>query len=374
MIRTIESRIKSAAFRLMAALVSLVAVTGCHTDVETVGEAAPKNRQERMNRSPNYENGRFVNAVPTRQVNVEELWPALRDQIVPGRASRPLKPLPTVAVGVSAFETTSGLQVVWLGHSTVLARVDGTTILIDPIFDEKVLHQAGAAVRFQPPPLVRDSLPNIDAVVISHDHFDHLEMNTVQYLAPKGSVFFVPLGVGAQLEQWNVSANQIVELDWWESAEFRSLSLVCSPARHFSGRSLSAANKTLWASWTIIGPEHRLFYSGDTGYSEHFEQVGSRFGPFDLTLLQIGAYGEAWPDIHIGPEEAVAAHLALRGRKLLPVHWGTFDLAAHPWDEPIRRFVRAAEDKGIEIVTPRLGEVLDFERSASADRWWRGLE
>jgi len=364
------SRLVALTWGLAAALVPGAVFGGEQAVPDAMPTASVERRLERMKNSANFEGGRFVNEVPTSHVNLGEIWWPLKDQLFPGKNQRPARPLQFVRADRAAIDTASGLKAIWLGHSTVLVRIDGVTLLLDPVFDDCARHALGSAERFQPPPLLRDSLPAIDAVIVSHDHYDHLEQSTIESLAPQGVVFFVPLGVGTTLEEWRVPDTQIVELDWWESARIHSLEIICTPAKHFSGRKLSGLNKSLWASWTVVGSQHRVFYGGDTGYSDHFERLGERYGPFDLTIIPIGAYDEAWPDIHLRPEEAVSAHRALRGDKMLPVHWGTFDLAAHPWDEPIDRLVEAAAEEGIEVLTPRPGEIVDPDQVIFSDRWW----
>ena len=319
-----------------------------HSQVETRAES----RLARMKQSVNYDAGRFVNAVPTDQIRLDGLGSTLKAKAFPNDNRRPSIDPPTVPLDRSRFGSGNRLQAVWLGHSTVLVSLDGLVLLIDPILEEAVEHAVGSTPRFGRVPVSRVSLPPVDVVLISHDHPDHLERGSVDFFADRGAAFVVPLGVGMYLEDWQVPDSQIVELDWWESAEFGSLTLTCTPARHWSGRRLTNINRTLWRSWVIAGNYQRLYYGGDTGFSEHFKEIGARFGPFDLTLLPIGAYGEAWPDIHIGPEEAVVAHQALRGELLLPVHWATFDLAVHPWAEPIDRLLRAAVEEEVAIVTP----------------------
>jgi L-ascorbate metabolism protein UlaG (beta-lactamase superfamily) len=224
--------------------------------------------------------------------------------------------------------------------------------------------------RFFAPPIALMDLPPIDAAVISHDHYDHLDMRTVCFLAARGTVFAVPLGIGAHLERWGVPEERRVELDWGESVDVGGLRLEACPARHYSGR-LYFGDPTLWASWAILGPRHRVFFSGDSGYFEEFRRIGERLGPFDLTLAKIGAYGTTWPQIHMTPEEAVRAHGDVRGAVLLPVHWGTFNLAYHDWREPAERVVAAAADRGARLVVPRPGESVEPARASEPITWWR---
>jgi L-ascorbate metabolism protein UlaG (beta-lactamase superfamily) len=268
-----------------------------------------------------------------------------------------------------------GLRAIWFGHATVLIEIDGRRVMTDPILSDYAfpVHLV-APRRSQPPPLTVGQLPRIDAITISHDHFDHLDMATVKALARRGTHFFVGLGVGAHLERWNVRAAQIHEMDWWESAPHAGLVIHCTPARHYSGRR-SMGNPTLWASWVIAGPEHRVFHSGDTGYGPHFVEIGRRRGPIDLSLIKIGDYGNdaAWESIHMVPEDSIRAHVDLGAGTLLPIHWGTFQLSYHAWDAPIRRAVAAATARHVRIVTPRLGEVVTVGEPFASDRWWERL-
>jgi L-ascorbate metabolism protein UlaG (beta-lactamase superfamily) len=197
-------------------------------------------------------------------------------------------------------------------------------------------------------------------------------METIKHLAQVGSHFVVPLGIGAHLERWGVPGSQFTELDWWQSTELQGLKITSTPVRHYSGRGLRDGNATLWSSWSIAGPMHRIYFSGDTGFGPHFREIGDRLGPFDLSLLKIGAYGpgQNWLDIHMEPEQAVEAHLALKARRMLPVHWGTFNLAFHAWDEPIKRAVAAGRERGIDILTPRVGEVLTAGEQFNSVSWW----
>jgi len=244
-------------------------------------------------------------------------------------------------------------------------------VLTDPVFGERVSpsHRVGPA-RLHPAPITVAELPRLDAVVISHDHYDHLEVDTVRELVRRQRCpFLVPLGVAAHLRGWGVPEDRIVELDWDEAVVVAGLTITCTEARHFSGR-LFARNTTLWASWAIAGPAHRVFFGGDTGYTPAFAGIGARFGPFDLTVLPIGAYDQNWSDIHLNPEEAVRAHGDLGGRVLLPIHWATFDLAFHAWAEPVERLTAAAGTAGVTLALPMVGQRVDDAAPLPADRWW----
>ena len=251
-------------------------------------------------------------------------------------------------------------------------------IVTDPVWSKRCSPSSlTGPVRFHAPPIALGALPKLDAVVISHDHYDHLDMHAVRALAETGVRFFMPLGVGAHFEAWGIEASQIVELDWWDRAQAGGdeVELVATPGRHFSGRGLSVgSNVTQWACFAIVGPEHRVFFSGDTGAFPGFAEIGDRLGPFDATLIKIGAYAEDWPDIHLNPEQAVQAHQALGGRLLLPVHWGTFNLAYHAWNEPPERLLRAASKAGVSLALPRPGQMVEPSKPPSVEPWWRGVD
>jgi L-ascorbate metabolism protein UlaG (beta-lactamase superfamily) len=268
----------------------------------------------------------------------------------------------------------AGGRVTWFGHSSLLVELEGARLLIDPVWSDRASPFTWAGPkRFYPAPLALESLVDIDAVIISHDHYDHLDMNAVKTLADREISWLCPLGVGAHLEAWGVAPTRITELDWWEAKRVGPVQVTATPSRHFSGRSIwfTDQNATLWAGWAIVGQTHRIFYSGDTALHPDFETIGDRLGPFDLTIMETGAYDALWPDVHLGPEQAVLAHRMLRGGVMMPVHWGTFDLALHGWVEPIERVLRAAERLGVDVAVPRPGEaVLVGEIPPEVVRWW----
>jgi L-ascorbate metabolism protein UlaG (beta-lactamase superfamily) len=265
-----------------------------------------------------------------------------------------------------------------MGHSSVLAEIDGRRILFDPVWGERCSPFAFAGPkRLHPAPLPLASLGPVDVVVISHDHYDHLDLPTIKALAGTDTVFAVPLGVGAHLEHWGVSPDRLHELDWNETTKINGISLTATPARHFCGRGLRNQQHTLWASWAVSGPEHRIYHSGDTGYFPGFKDIGARHGPFDATMIQIGAYSEYWPDIHMTPAEGMQAHLDLQGGRphgvMMPIHWGTFNLAPHPWSEPAEWSMSAAESAGVTMAAPRPGEPFEPAAPPVAEPWWRAV-
>jgi L-ascorbate metabolism protein UlaG (beta-lactamase superfamily) len=325
--------------------------------------------------SPHFREGAFVNTEPASGASLtrEEQRRLLRDLALGRDSASPNGPIPLV-IPPTATEATD-LAVTWYGHSSAVIEVDGYRVLADPVWSDRCSpSRVVGPHRLHPVPAPLEALPAIDAVIISHDHYDHLDIDTVQSLArTQRAVFFVPLGVGAHLRGWDVPEDRIVELDWGQSGQLGELTLVCTPARHFSGRFLTR-NTTLWSSWAIIGPRHRAFFGGDTGYTKSFADIGAEHGPFDVTLMPVGAYHPGWPDIHMNPEEAVRAHLDVTdpGRGLfIPIHWATFRLAPHPWSEPVERMLVAARDADVMVAVPRPGERVDPGTPGSIDEWWR---
>jgi L-ascorbate metabolism protein UlaG (beta-lactamase superfamily) len=268
----------------------------------------------------------------------------------------------------------SGLRVTWLGHSTLLLEIDGHRILTDPTWSERASPFGWAGPRrWFTPPIPIGALPHLDAIVISHDHYDHLDYPTIAALKDHDTRFVVPLGIGAHLAYWGVPESRIVELDWWERTKIGDLEIVCSPARHASGRALYDDDAKLWAGWAFLGPVHRAYFSGDTGLFPALRDIGDRLGPFDVTMIEVGEYGRAWPDWHLGPEQAVTAHRMLKGRVMLPIHWGTFALAYHGWTEPIERAIVAAQAAGVTLVAPKPGQSFEPFAPPPIQRWWPDL-
>ncbi|MFC7534785.1 MBL fold metallo-hydrolase [Actinoplanes sp. GCM10030250] len=326
-------------------------------------------RLARIESSMQYAHGRFRNIMPTATANLAAM-PRVAFASMTGREDRrPHQPVPLLG---PADGDAAGLHVTWYGHSSVLVELDGHRVLLDPVWSRRASpSRLTGPKRLHEPPITLREMPPIDAVVISHDHYDHLDMATVQELSALQDVrFVVPLGIGAHLQHWGVPAGRITELDWHESTRAGELELTATPARHFSGRGLHR-DETLWASWVIKGPAHRAFYSGDTGYFPGFSDVGTAHGPFDVSLVQVGAYDEAWPDIHMLPEDGVRAHLDVRGGLLIPVHWATFDLALHSWADPADRTWRAAKDHDVRLAIPRPGERVNVDEPPAVDPWWQ---
>lgn len=290
-----------------------------------------------------------------------------------GIETEPKSTLPVMQRRGAEFDEApaSGLRTTWLGHSSVLLEIDGKIILTDPHWGPRSspFRNVGPK-RWYAPPLPLDEVPPVDAVVISHDHYDHLDHTTIGRIAAWDTRFIVPLGVGGYLQRWGVSAERITEVDWWDEVDIDGLRIVCVPARHASGRRLVTRDRTLWAGYAVIGDKHRVYFSGDTGLFPALETIGIRYGPFDLTMIEVGAYDDNWPDWHLGPEQAVLAHLMVRGRALLPIHWGLFRLAPHGWTEPIERVHAKADAVGVTVATPRPGQSIEVETLSQTERWW----
>ncbi len=324
-------------------------------------------RLQRMKCSQRYKNGRFENSVPTHIILPGAHWGLLKSFLSSGGSRRRPQSPPPVHVGcrdLLSEQQENGLRLTWFGHSTVLVEIDGHRVLTDPIFGERAspLSWVGPK-RFVSPPVAVEDLPDLDAVVISHDHYDHLDRITIVELASRTGKFVVPLGVGAHLENWGIYPARLIELDWWEKARVApNLHLMATPSRHFSGRGPFDRFVTLWASWALIGSEHRVFFCGDSGLFPGLTEIGERLGPFDVSLTPIGAYTPAAPHVHINPEEAIVAHQRVRGRLALPIHWGTFALGPHDWIEPARRFLVAARAAGVPVVIPQPGQSIDPSR------------
>ena len=334
-------------------------------------------RLERARANPQYRDGAFANVDPDTPSGLAGLASYMVRQFSGDEVREPPAPVPVDRVDPSRLAATPapGLRAFWIGHASAYVEIDGLRVLIDPVFSEHASPFAIGPKRFHPPPIALANLPRIDAVVISHDHYDHLDMATIRQLAGRGTLFFVPLGIGAHLERWQVPAAQIRELEWWEEQTVNGVRFVCTPTRHYSGRGVGDYKATLWSSWSVIGPAHRFYYSGDTGYSRHFAEIGERLGPFDLAFVKIGAYGpgESWVDIHMSPEHAVQASREVRGKRMFPLHWSTFNLAFHAWDEPARRAVAAARAQGVELLTPRIGQVVDADAPFASTPWWEAV-
>ena len=346
--------------------------------MKSLGARAKGVRLERMMASPRWAGAGFRNLHP--------VLPGLRDPSVPmptvseflcgGERRVPKGPLPSVSpLEAWRRKPQSGLRATWLGHSTVLIEIEGLRVLTDPVWGTRAspLTIAGPK-RFQPVPVALGEMPPVDLVIVSHDHYDHLDYPTIRALAKVDVPFVTSLGVGAHLEAWGVRPERITELDWWESHSLRGISITAAPSQHFSGRSFGARNATLWSSLAIRSPRHAVFFSGDTGLTTEYAAIRERLGPFDLVMLEVGGLHPSWGDMHLGPGNALKALELLGGGAFLPIHWGTFSLAMHAWDQPAEVLLAEAPKAGARLVMPRLGEPVEPAHAGSVEPWWRGID
>ncbi len=348
--------------------------------MKSLGQRAAGLRLERMQSSPRWVGDGFRNLHPIlpglREAGAR--MPSLADFLCGGERRVPVAPLPALDPRESWSRLPdTGLRATWLGHSTVLLELDGRRVLTDPVWGTRASpSRLVGPRRFQPVPVALHEMPPVDLVIVSHDHYDHLDYPTIRALSRIDVPFVTSLGVGSHLEAWGVQPGRIVELDWWESYRLpgTGLSVTAAPSQHFSGRSLKDRNATLWSSMAIHGTRHAVFFSGDTGLTTEYSAIRERLGPFDLVLLEVGAFHPAWGDIHLGPEHALEALQLLGGGAFLPVHWGTFSLAMHAWDQPAEVLFERGPASGAQLLMPQLGEPVEPARGMAAKPWWRAVD
>jgi L-ascorbate metabolism protein UlaG (beta-lactamase superfamily) len=328
-----------------------------------------------MASSSNFNGKIFINQVPTTVMKPGAFWKTLQKVIfapsdsVPGFPPGPF----TYSPPSSVLQLTDPVTVTWLGHSTLLITIAGKRFLTDPVWAQRASPFSFAGPkRFFDIPVALDQLPPLDGVILTHDHYDHLDEKVIRQLAHGEMPFYCPLGVERHLKRWGVADHRIHLFDWWDELVIsQDLTIIAAPTRHFSGRGILDRNTTLWTSYILKGKEQRIFVGGDSGFFAGFEEIGNKYGPFDLTILEIGAYNDNWPDIHLGPDNAIKAHLALKGKVMLPVHWGTFNLAPHPWTEPVERLIPVAAEKGIVLWLPAPGEGGTIPTQTQVSYWWK---
>jgi len=344
-----------------------------------IGGSPEGKRLERMKSSENYKLGKFHNTITTKMdmksgkmLGVMLEFFKNNDNREPGGMIQTHKfnPIDFKDLDPDNFSFT------WFGHSSILLKIDGKTLLIDPVFSDRAsMFSFMGPKRFPYSNYMNvDLLPEVDAVLISHDHYDHLDYETMLKLKDKVDRFYVPLSVGAHLEKWGIPSQNIVELNWWDSTDFDSIALVFTPSRHFSGRGLNNRFSTLWGAWVIQGSKEKIFFGGDSGYFPGFKKIGEKYGPFDLAFLECGAYNENWSEIHMMPEEAVQASKDLKSKLLMPIHWGKFNLALHPWKEPIQRAIKKGEELNVNIITPEIGEMVTLDDQLMTTHWWTNYQ
>jgi L-ascorbate metabolism protein UlaG (beta-lactamase superfamily) len=324
--------------------------------------------------SANFSNKeKFINLIPTKMdMSLNGTISILKDFIKGNPNGRPASLIPVEPLNFRVGDNET--KITWFGHSAFLLEIQGKTILLDPMFGKapSPFPQFGGKRYNQKLPIEIEELPTIDAVLISHDHYDHLDYGSIKKLRNKVRQFIVPLGVGRHLERWGIDQSIIKEMDWWEELNFEGLQLSCTPARHFSGRGLLDRDTTLWCSWVLHSQLTKIFFSGDSGYGPHFREIGEKYGPFDLTLMECGQYDERWSAIHMMPEETVQAQLDVKGKMMIPIHWGAFTLALHDWLDPIDRVTIEAKKRNIAISTPKIGEtvIVGTDKYPNSS-WWK---
>jgi L-ascorbate metabolism protein UlaG (beta-lactamase superfamily) len=347
----------------------LMLILGIIVFVNVAPQFGARSKDERLNKiiySANYRDGKFQNLVPTTMSGENtSMWKNGLKFMKKDKSREPDKVLETAKFNANQFiKNDKGIVVSWFGHSSLLINLNGKIVLTDPVFSETASPVSFMGVKrfaYSNQYNVED-LPEIDVVLISHDHYDHLDYPTIKKLKNKTKKFYVPLGVAAHLIRWGVDENKIVELDWWENNQFdEKLNFTSTPGRHFSGRKGVDKDYTLWCSWVIESVGEKVFYCGDSGYGGHFKQIGEKFGSFDLTLMECGQYNEGWPYIHMMPEQSVQAHIDLNGKTMIPIHWGKFKLSLHKWTEPIERARKEAERLSVSLLSPTPGEIIEIK-------------
>ncbi len=344
----------------------------------TFGKRPSGARLEKLQASPRYKDGVFNNTAAVAPGLKKGSALHTMGEFLLGQQRRvPLAPLPSVnPLEAWTRRSDTGLRATWLGHSTVLLELGGARLLTDPVWGERASPMTFAGPkRFQPVPVSVPQLPPLDAVLISHDHYDHLDYLTILELMKREVPFYTSLGVGAHLEHWGVPPARIVELDWWETVKLarHEVTITAAPSQHFSGRGVGGRNTTLWSSFAVKSEKHSVFFSGDTGLTAEYAEIRQRLGPFDLVMLEVGAYHPAWGDIHLGPLGALEALKLLGGGPFLPVHWGTFNLALHAWDEPAETLLLHGPKQGGQLLMPMLGAAFEPTKDQIIKPWWRDV-
>lgn len=336
------------------------------------GRASAEDRENYARRAQNYRDGKFYNDGDFEIVRKTE---KKDENILSNKGVRPEGELPAQEPSFGRALGTDEVQITWFGHSSLLLQMHGKNILIDPVFSERSSPVSFVGSRrFSDAPVKVDELPQIDFLVLSHDHYDHLDYNVIKEIDRKVKQYVVPLGVENHLERWNIEKKKIQNMAWWEEITVGGLTIGCTPARHYSGRSLDDQFATLWASWVFQDEYHKVYESGDSGYGGQYEQIHDKYGDFDFILTDCAQYDVNWPEVHMFPEEAVQAAQTLGAGVAMPIHWGAFALANHAWDDSVERFVAAGEKAGLQIVTPQLGETMSLESAgAYTERWWKNI-
>ena len=337
------------------------------------GEDPSGERLERIKKSIHYKNGSFQNLYDTPMLSADASYPKLLFSFFLGKPknTEPDIVIPSVQTDLKSLNEETPV-IVWFGHSSYLIRINGKSFLMDPVLSGNASPVSFFGKSYPGSDVYStEDFPELDGVIISHDHYDHLDYKTIVKLKDKVKHFYTALGVGAHLAHWGVEESKITEFDWWEAADLGdSMKITSTPARHFSGRGFGRG-KSLWSSYVLQTPSHRIYLGGDSGYDDHFKEIGDKLGPFDIAFLECGQYNVQWPFIHMMPEQTVQASLDLKAKVLMPVHWGKFTLAVHPWNESIERATKAADSLNVKLTTPKIGEPIIIDKHYPSGKWWR---
>ncbi|MDO5520865.1 MAG: MBL fold metallo-hydrolase [bacterium] len=330
-----------------------------------------EDRKDYEKRASNYKDGKFRNDGEFRLMSGRNNGE--KNNVVSKSAIVPTSEVPVRAPKIEQSLDQAAVTVTWFGHSSILLQINGRNILMDPVFSKFASPVSFAGPkRFSEPPITVEALPKIDLVLLSHDHYDHLDYKTIRAIDHKVGAYLVPLGVEKHLERWKISKKKVKNLAWWEETSIYGLTIACTPTRHFSGRGLTDHFKSLWCSWVIKADSYQVFASGDGGYGTQFKEIRERYGTFDLALMECGQYDKAWPSVHMTPEQTYQAAEELEADVILPIHWCAYKLAKHPWDDPVERLLLAAGENETNIVTPRIGQTVDMNcYEKFRERWWR---
>lgn len=337
------------------------------------GKASKEDKKDYARRAENYHDDRFFN---DGDFQIQHKAEKNDDRIMSTKLTEPKAKLPVKSSSYDLNPEQNNVQITWFGHSSLLLQMHGMNILIDPMFSERISPVSFAGPkRFSDAPVKISELPHIDILVISHDHYDHLDYQVIREIDEKTDRYIVPLGVENHLERWGVEKGKIRNMAWWEETTINGLTIGCTPSRHYSGRSLDDQFATLWASWVFKDEYYQIFESGDTGYGEHFQKIYEKYGNFDFVMIDCAQYDMNWPEVHMFPEEAVQAVKMLGAKTAMPIHWAAMSLANHAWDDSAERFVYDGENNGLNIVTPYLGETMSLEMTEDyQERWWKDIE
>lgn len=341
------------------------------------GGVASKQQQELFSKSKHYKNGKFLNNGGVKmEMSFKDSFKAMWILFKSNSNAEPNKNIAVQKIdSITIANYNSKTRFIWFGHSTFLLQIKGKNLLIDPMFGNvPAPNPLLGNKRFSNKlPIEIEKLPSIDAVLITHDHYDHLDYESIQKLKDKVNIFYTPLGIGIHLLKWGVEKERIIELDWWQEIKFDELTIRCTPAQHFSGRGISDREKTLWCSWIIQSDDENLFFSGDSGYASHFKEIGDQYGPFDFAFMECGQYNNLWPLVHMLPEETAQAGLDIKAKRIMPIHWGAFKLASHSWTDPVERISKKAKELNVDLVIPKIGEIIEIGLNDSEEiyPWWR---